>query len=234
MRFVQRGSRLLKRARLRAQLHGAQQAELLPRHAREQLLDALGGRKLHRRGHHALVGIGNGRQVAGLGVVPLALVQIQVGQRVEIVIDHKRFDIAHIHQSSRNSHLHLQPRLPIGRDRSSAKARQHPSEPASGRAVHTVRAALLRPPWSGFARHASDLRNQRATLRGCGERGASRPSNRPPPVCTSRAARSLRPPKAVQPCATLRGHTEKGIGRARRPLAPNARSHPLPHWVETL
>ena len=42
---------------------------------------------------------GDGRQVIRLGIVPLAVVQAQVGQGIEIVIDHEYIDIAHIYQS---------------------------------------------------------------------------------------------------------------------------------------
>ena len=99
IRRVQIGHGLVHRLRLGAEFHGVQQAELLAGNARQQILDALGRRQRHHGRHHALVGIGDGRQVIRLGIVPLAVVQAQVGQGIEIVIDHEYIDIAHIYQS---------------------------------------------------------------------------------------------------------------------------------------
>ena len=99
IRRIQVGHGLVHRLRLGAEFHGVQQAELLAGNARQQILDALGRRQRHHGRHHALVGIGDGRQVIRLGIVPLAVVQAQVGQGIEIVIDHEYIDIAHIYQS---------------------------------------------------------------------------------------------------------------------------------------
>lgn len=138
IRRVQIGHGLVHRLRLGAEFHGVQQAELLAGNARQQLLDALGRRQRHHGRHHALVGIGDGRQVIRLGIVPLAVVQAQVGQGIEIVIDHEYINIAHIYQSFHHFKI-------TGQEKSAkVRAVVRPLELQSRRRVQHLRRQLAR------------------------------------------------------------------------------------------
>ena len=79
-------------------LWNAQDTELLPGNALEQLVDAHRRRQLYTLGHAGKLGIGDGRQVVGFGLLIFAR-QLEISQRIEVVVDYKHVKIAHGNQS---------------------------------------------------------------------------------------------------------------------------------------
>ena len=72
-----------------------QNAELLARNASKQLLNALLCRQRHHGGHDALVSIGDRRKVVDLSLISFVVIQVQVSQRIEVIINREHVDIAH-------------------------------------------------------------------------------------------------------------------------------------------